>query len=218
VDAAVAVSTSSPPRAERFAGWGGIAFVVLFLAGVILAGDPGTKDGTKIANHFADHRTAILVGMWLAGIGLLSFAAWAWSLRDTFARLGEEGLAAALLAAGVLTAAVEFPVVALFTSLAFMSDQAVDPGVARAIYDTAQVFSYVDWFPLALFLAAFAGAVRRTRLVAAWLGWSAAVLAVLSLGAAPPTFGLDLGVSVVVFVWIILVTVLLRTSPPRRTS
>jgi hypothetical protein len=51
-------------RLTLLAPWSGVAFVALFLAGIIIAGDPGTKDGTKIAAHFADHRTSILLGMY----------------------------------------------------------------------------------------------------------------------------------------------------------
>jgi hypothetical protein len=189
--------------------------VVLFLVGVILAGDPGTSNGAKIAKHFASDRSQILIGMWLAGVGLIAFVLWAWALRETLIRAGEETLGALVLAAGVVTVAVEFAVVALFTSLAFISDKTVDPGLARALYDSAQVFSFVDWFPIALLFAALAVAVRRTRFVASPLGWTAAALAVVSLIAAPPTFGLDVPASLLAFVWIAVVSVLLGARSQR---
>lgn len=115
--------------------------MALFLAGVLIAGDPGTKNGERIANHFADHRTTILIGVYLAGLGLLAFFVWVWSLRTILSRSGEEFLATTVLAAGVLVIAVEFPVIALDTGLAFISDQRVDPGLARALHDLAQVSS-----------------------------------------------------------------------------
>jgi hypothetical protein len=113
---------------------------VLFVAGTLIEGDPGTKNGAKIADHFADHRTAILIGMYLAGLGLLAFFVWVWSLRTILSRAGEEALAAAVLVAGALVIAVEFPVIALETGLAFISNERVDPGLARALHDLAQVF------------------------------------------------------------------------------
>jgi hypothetical protein len=192
-----------------------VAFVVLFLVGVILAGDPGTSNGVKIAEHFASDRSQILIGMWLAGVGLVAFVLWAWALRDTMIRAGEDALGALILAAGVVTVAVEFAVVALLTSLAFISDKTVDPGLARALYDSAQVFSFVDWFPIALLFAALAVAVRRTGFIASPFGWTAAALAVVSLIAAPPTFGLDMAVSLLVFAWIAAVSVLLGARSRR---
>ncbi len=207
MDATAAVSPSRTTRRwEAHAPWAGTAFVALFLAGVLIAGDPGTKNGAKIANHFADHRTTILIGMYLAGLGLLAFFVWVWSRRTILLRTGEEALATTVLVAGVLVIAVEFPVIALDTGLAFISDQRVDPGLARALHDLAQVFSYVDWFPTALLFAALALALRRTRLVASWLGWTAAGIAVLALVAAPPALGLDLPVSLVSFLWIVALT------------
>jgi hypothetical protein len=114
--------------------------------------------------------------------------------------------------------AVEFPVIALDTGLAFISDQRVDPGLARALYDLAQVFSYVDWFPTALLFAALALALRRTRLVAKWLVWTAAAIAVLGLVAAPPALGLDLPVSLISFLWIVVLSVILGIASSRSAK
>jgi hypothetical protein len=203
-------------RWEALAPWAGIAFVALFLVGFLLAGDPGTKDGAKIARHFAQERTRILIGMYLGGLALLALFVWVWSLRGSLLRAGEEALSTAVLVAGVLAIAVEFPVIALNTGLAFISDQRVDPGLARALYDVALVFSYVDWFPVALLFAALALALRRSRLVASWLAWTAAAIGVLGLVAAPPALGLDLPVSVISFLWIVAFTVTLGVSPIER--
>jgi len=219
VDATAGVSPSRTSRRwEAHAPWAGIAFVALFLAGVLTAGDPGTKNGPKIADHFADHRTAILIGMYLAGLGLLAFFVWAWSLRTILSRAGEEALATTVLVAGVLVIAVEFPVIALDTGLAFISDQRVDPGLARALHDLAQVFSYIDWFPTALLFAALALALRRSRLLAPWLGWTAAAIAALALIAAPPALGLDLPVSLLSFLWIAVLSVILGLASSRSTT
>jgi hypothetical protein len=218
VDTAGASSSRTSRRWEAYTPWAGIAFVGLFLAGFLIGGDPGTKDGAKIADHFADQRTTILVGMYLAGLALLAFFVWVWSLRSILLRTGEEALATAVLIAGALMIAVEFPVIALETGLAFISNQPIDPGLARALYDLAQVFSYVDWFPTALLFAALALAVRRTRLVASWLGWTAAAISVLALVAAPPALGLDLPVSLISFLWIVVLSVILGAAGSKSAN
>jgi len=218
VEVAGATVSGTPRRWEALAPWAGIMFVALFLAGFLIAGDPGTKNGAKIADHFADQRTMILVGMYLAGLALLAFFVWAWSLRSVLLRSGEEALATTVLVAGVLVIAVEFPVIALETGLAFISDQRVDPGLARALYDLAQVCSYVDWFPTALLFATLALAVRRTRLVASWLGWAAAAIGLLALVAAPPALGLDLPVSLISFLWIVTLSVILGIAGSRSAT
>ena len=218
MDAAVATSAGTSRRWEAYAPWAGIVFVGLFLIGIVIAGDPGTKHGAKIADHFAAHRTTILVGMYLADLGLVAFFVWVWSLRTSLSHAGEEALAVGVMAAGVLVVAVEFPVIALDTGLAYLSDQHVDPGLARALHDVAQVFSYVDWFPTALLFATLALAVRRTRLVASWLAWTAAAIAVLALIAAPPSLGLDVPVSLISFLWIVVVSITLGLAGSRSPT
>jgi hypothetical protein len=102
--------------------------------------------------------------------------------------------------------------------LAFISDQRVDPGLARALHDLAQVFSYIDWFPTALLFATLALAVWRTRFVASWLGWPAAAIALLALIAAPPSLGLDVPVSLLSFLWIAVVSVMPGLASSRSTT
>jgi len=132
--------------------------VALFLVGVSIGGDPGTKNGGRVPGDRDRH------------------------------------------------------------GLAFISDQRVDPGLARALNDVAQVFSYIDWFPVALLFAALALAVLRTRIIAAWLGWAAAAIAVLALIAAPPTLGLDVPASLISFLWIVVVSTMLGITSSRSVA
>jgi uncharacterized MAPEG superfamily protein len=98
MDATAGVSPAgTSSRWEAHAPWAGVAFVALFLAGVLIAGDPGTKDGAKIADHFATDRTTILIGMYLAGLGVLASFVWVWSLRTALSRPGADSLTTTVL-------------------------------------------------------------------------------------------------------------------------
>ena len=153
-------------RLTQVARFGGLAFVVLAVGGFLAAGDAGLDNGAKIATYFADHRDRLLASYQIVAIGLLAFAVWAWSLMTTLERrdASSRNLAIAVFVSGAIVVAVEFGVVALFMTLALISDQPVDPQIARALANAAQVFSDMDYFPQALFFLALGLAILRTRL------------------------------------------------------
>jgi hypothetical protein len=200
-------------RIHRGARWGAIAFVVLGIGGFFGAGDGGYDDGAKIAAYFAEHRARILLGYHAAAIGMSAFVVWAWWVMKRLEAKGDdERLGVAVLVAAATTAAVELGVIALAMTLALISSRAVDPGLALAFANAYQVFSCIDFFPLALFFLAFGLAALRTRLVSAWLAWTAIVLVPLSLLSAAPSLGLDAPVSLLVFAWLFVVSVSLIRS------
>ena len=196
------------------ARFGGIVFVALAIAGFLVAGDPGLDDGARIARHFAVHRVRILVGFYVAATGLLAFVLWCWWVMNALRRAGDPGdtFGVTVFVAGAMTATVEFSVIALAMTLAVISDQPVDPSLARALVNAAQTFSYVDYFPLALFFLMIGVALLRTRLVGAWVGWFAIVLAPLCLITAVPTLKLDMSVGLLTFAGIVVANIALIRS------
>ena len=208
---------------DRVARFGGIAFVVLALGGFMGAGDAGFDDGVKIAAYVADHRVQILIGTHLAAIGLLFFVMWSWWIMNAIDRVEDQhhNLGLAILVAAAVTAAVEFGVIALYMTLALISNQPVDPQIARALANAYQVFSYVDYFPLAAFFLVVGIAVLRTRIVGAWVGWTAIAFVPLALIAAAPSLGLDWPVGLPAFAWVCAANIALvrskRLSSPVRS-
>jgi hypothetical protein len=192
-------------RLDLVAQFGGIAFIVLTLGGFITADIPDLTDGTKIAAHVAAHRDQILIGNHVAAIGMLFFAIWAWWLMNAIENVEgkHDHLGLAVFIAGVASVAVELPVMALGMTLGLISDRAVDPEIAYALANGSQVFSYVDWFPFAIFFLTVAIAVKRTRIVGAWVAWTAFALVPMSLIAAAPTLGLDTPVALLAYAWVL---------------
>ena len=204
-------------RLEQTARFGGIVFVVLAIVGFLVAGDAGLDDGGKIATYFTDHRVRILIGFYVASIGLLAFVLWCWWIMNALERAGDsrDGLGVAVFVAGAMTATVEFGVIALAMTLAVISTRPVDPSLARMLANAYQAFSYVDFFPLALFFLMLGVAVLRTRIVGAWVGWAVIVLVPVCLIVAFPTLGLDASLGVLTFAGIVVPNVaLIRSKRP----
>ena len=202
---------------EQTARFGGIVFVILAIVGFLVAGDAGLDDGARIATHFTDHRVRILIGFYVASIGLLMFVLWCWWIMNALERAGDtrDGLGVAVFVAGAMTATVEFGVIALAMTLAVISTGPVDPSLARALANAYQAFSYVDFFPLALFFLMLGVAMLRTRIVGAWVGWTAIVLVPVCLIVAFPTLGLDTSLGLLTFAGIVVPNVaLIRSKRP----
>ena len=196
-------------RLDHAARFGGITFVVLAVAGFVTVGDAGLDDGAKIARYFADHGGRILIGFHLAAIGLLAFVLWSWWIMKALQRTSDsrDNLGVGVFVAGAMTAAVEFGVIALAMTLATISNQPVDPLLARALANAYQEFSYVDYFPLALFFLMLGIGVLQTRIVGAWVGWFAIVLAPLCLITAAPSLGLDMSLGLFMLVAVVVINV-----------
>src|SRR5690348_9996461 len=103
---------------EQRAAWGGIAFVVLFLVGIGIAGDAASDDHAATAAYFADHRDTIILGNWLAGLGLMALLLWVWSLKCVLEEHLESKLSLFVLVTGALAVAVEMPVPTLGAGIA----------------------------------------------------------------------------------------------------
>lgn len=189
---------------ERRGLLGGILFVVLFLAGVGAAGETVGDDPAATAAYFASHRTQIMIGNHVAGLGLVVFLAWCWAVMTLVDRAGgrEARLGAAIFVTGALTTAVEYPLIAINIGLAYVSTSAIDAGVAHTLANLAQVFSYVDYFPTAAFFAAIGVAILRTSVISRWFGWSAIVFAIVCLIVAAPSLKLDVPSAILTMLWI----------------
>ncbi len=205
------MSTSRLGQTARFAGF---AFVVLTLGGFIGAGDAGYDDGSKIATYFTDHRDRILIANHVAAIGLLALVIWAWWIMTVLDRRDADSrhLGLAIFVSASILVAVEFGVIALSMTLALIADQPVDPSLARALANGSQDFSYVEYFPQALFLLAFGLAILQTRLTGAWLGWAALALVPISLIGAAPSLGLDAPVALLTSAWFLVASILIIRS------
>ena len=191
------MTTESPPAArarglEQWAGLGGIAYVVLFIVGGILAfggqpdldADPGT-----VEVYFADggHRDRIVYGWILIMLGAFFLLWFLSSLRLTLRRLDPGGVWTNLASiGGVIYAALAIAAVSLSTAIKTMSDDTyqntVYPELIHAADDAGYVMHASGGIGAGAMMIAASIAALRAGAVPTWLGWIGAVAGILALG------------------------------------
>jgi hypothetical protein len=176
----------------RWAALGGVAYVVLFVVGVILffGNEPDTSSApAKIIAFYSDsgHRDRINIGWVVAGLGLFFFLWFVSALRQTIRRLeGDDGFLTALTTiGGVVYAALSLAALAVNTGIKTMSDDTyhhqVFPGLIHAADDAGWLLHASGGAGAAAMIIAASVAGMRARAVPAWAGWLGVVAGILSL-------------------------------------
>jgi hypothetical protein len=216
----------STPASRRgltqWSGLGGIAFLILFVAGGALAFG-GTPDGDAIPSktiaYFGDsgHRDKISFG-WLATI--LAVFAFLWfvaSLRQTLRSIDDDGILTSVITiGGTVYAALALASTALWTAVATMSDDtyrhAVYPGIIHAANDAGYVIHASGGVAIGAMMIASSLAASKGGLIPNWacvIGVIFGVLALLMI------FFLPLFTTAI---WILVVSVLLFRVPNRSAA
>jgi hypothetical protein len=166
---------------ERSSRASGAAFVVLAAAAFIMAGEsPKVSDSPeKIVDYLDSNRNQLIVGALLFAIGFVFFLWFAAAVANHLRERGEGRVAATVLAAGAAFAAVQFVVLALFTTLAFSVAGAGDATLTKALYDLDLGLDNLDGLAAGLFVLAAAVGLMRTASIPAWLAWAGLVVAAL---------------------------------------
>ncbi|MGQ0671086.1 MAG: hypothetical protein ACT4PO_15740 [Actinomycetota bacterium] len=172
-------------RWERIAAGTGIVWVVLTAVGsIIQTNPPGVNDPVgKITSYYVVHRSGILLGEFLIGLGGLFFLWFLGSMWSHFRRAeGEPGrVSAVVFGAGVLTLAVFLVEGSMYTALAYRIAREGDPRIIRAVWDMASVAATFRGYTVAALFAAIAVVVLRTGALPRWIGGTAVVLGLLQI-------------------------------------
>ena len=203
---------------ERWAGLGGVAYVVLFIVGLILAlgGQPDSDSAPGVISaYYADsgHRDRINVGWVLAVLAVFCFLWFLSSLRQTLRRLDGNGFLTTLATiGGAIYAALALAAISIDVAIRTMSDDTfqhtVDPGLIHAAGDLGYVLHSSGAIGAGSMMIAASLAALRAQAVPGWAGWAGVVAGVLALGSIFffPQF--------LIAVWLLVVGVLLfRTTP-----
>jgi hypothetical protein len=160
-------------HAERSAGYAGIAFIVLAIAGALIPGTPPpASSGVATLSAYVDaHRNSLVLGAWL------SFPAGAfflWFLVGLRAYLRQapgqdEGLPTYALAAGIVTAVVTVASTIFQTILGFEGSAALGAQGLTLAYAATALSGAVLFGPLAVFLLASTMSMRRHHSAPRWL-------------------------------------------------
>ena len=185
---------AAPPRSnaglQRWAALAGVAYVVLFLIGVILtysgAVDTSSAPGKVIA-YYSDsgHRDRVNIGWVLGGLGV--FLWFLSALRQAVRRLeADDGFLTGLTTiGGVVYATLTLAALAVETGIRTMSDDTyhhtVYPGLIHAADDVSWVLHASGGAGVGTMIIAASLAALRARAVPAWAGWLGVVVGLLSL-------------------------------------
>ncbi|HEU0194563.1 MAG TPA: hypothetical protein VFQ71_10215 [Gaiellales bacterium] len=189
---------------RSFAGWGGVAFAILFFA-AMLAGNPpgGNYSASEVAGYVAGgHRTAVFASVYLAIAGAIGMVALVSDLRTrlvpgtaarTFAGCGLVGAAA--LAIGWCISTTN-PL-----SMTLGGGKALDPRVMYAFSQAGLVVGFAAG-GIMLGAALLVLAVNSSGELPTWLRWLTGVAGVLGLASPAffPFFALLLW-SLVIGIW-----------------
>ena len=206
---------------EQWAGLGGVAYVVLFVVGILVAeaGTPNSGSApAKIERYYSDsgHRDRIFVGWILVVLGLFFLLWFLASLRQTLRRLDGGGLLTAVsLVGGVVYAALALAAIAVSTALKTMSDDTyrhtVYPGLIHAAEDTAYVLHSTAGIGAGAMMIAASGVALRARVLPAWLAWAGVVAGILALAS------ILFFPQILIALWLIVAGVLLFLAGPSPT-
>lgn len=176
----------------RAAALAGVAYVALFVIGVILVfgGSPDSGSApAKIIAYYSkgSHRTEINLGWAIGGLGIFFFLWFLSSLRATVRRLeGDDGFLTTLTTiGGGIYATLALAALAVDTGIRTMSDDTyhhqVYPGIIHAGDDASWVLHASGGAGAAAMVIAASVAGLRAAAIPRWAGWLGVVVGILSL-------------------------------------
>ncbi len=195
---------------RRWLALGGVVAPVLIVLGFTVVGGSTPDDkasAAKVVSYYRDHKDASMVAALMVAIGAVLLVLFAARLREVL-RGGRSGsdLLPITVFGGFLILATGLLLMAL---VHFALVQAADHRFASPA-QTLNVLDSNDFFVLlggmCLVMLASGIAIVRRPVLPRWLGWTAIVVAVLSLAGPAGFFGLILGT-----VWIFVVAILIFT-------
>jgi hypothetical protein len=215
---------------QRTAAVSGLLFFAVVVASFFTPDTPDADDLTaEIVNSIADDRTAHLVSVYLGGLASLLFLVFVGALWSRLrAAEGDRGPSILVALGGVGTAAIVLVANGVFLALIEAADEGREPAAVRALFELDEVvFLGFGWTSAAFYTGAALSSLA-TRLPR-WLGWVAALLAVVFVVGFLGVFSEDDegGVLGVVFfigfivnvLWILAASiVMLRSSPAAREA
>ena len=210
----------APPRPrtlENWAGLGAVAYVLLFVGGLLLAslGQPDTSDPpAKLISYFSDsgHRDKIYYGWLIVVIGVFFFIWFVAALRQALRRIDPDGLLTNVATVGgTVYAALTLAAISLETAIKTMSDDTfrhqVYPGLVHAADDAGYVMHSVGDVGLGALIVAASLAAWRAARIPAWAGWLGVISGILAV------FSIFFFPQILVALWLLAAGIALFRGP-----
>jgi hypothetical protein len=168
---------------RKLAGWAGIVFVALFVAGIVLSGSSPDLNASAetITQYYQGHHGGILAGEFVINLASVVFLWFLGGLCAMTRKRDEDGLlAAAILASGVATVALGMmsDVAGTIAALLAAQHNLGDPFLTRTMYEL-NAGVHLEFLPLAVLTATLAAAIFRGAVGARWMGWLSLLTSIL---------------------------------------
>jgi hypothetical protein len=213
------VPTTRAPGVLRWAGLGGLAYVVLFIIGLILiaSGLPsGDAPPGKVIAYFQDsgHRDRISLGWILMVVGVFFLFWFVAALREVVRRVAGDGvLTTVATIGGAVYGALTLVAFSLDEAIYTMSDDTyrheVYPGLIHAANDGGYVLHSAGGAAIGAAIVATSLAVLGARVVPPWLGWLSLVAGIVSV------FSIFFFPWFVIALWLVVASVLVTRALSR---
>jgi Domain of unknown function (DUF4386) len=211
------------PGSPRWAALGGVAYVVLFVAGAIVAFS-GTPDldapPAEVIDYYGDsgNRDKLGIGWALIVLGIFCFLWFLSALRQFLRRIDADGLLTTLATVGgAVYAALALAAIGLETAIKTMSDDTyrdrVFPELIHAAGDAGYVMHSSGGIGVGALMIAASLATMRAGLIPRWAGSAGVGAGILALGS------ILFFPQILIALWVIVASVLLfRAAPPAQEA
>ena len=196
----------------RWAGLGGIVYVVAVVIGVLLVKDGPNSDAdpAKVIAWWSDsgHRDRLSIAWLVFMLGLFALLWFVASLRSAVASFDDTGMLAQLaLMGGAIYVALAGAAISLNAAVSTMSDDTykhtVYPELIHAADDAFWVIHAAGFVGMSAMMIAAAVAALRAKVVRPWLGWLGIVVGIISIAG---IVGIP---QILVGIWLIVVSIAL---------
>jgi hypothetical protein len=205
------------PGIERWAGLGGVAYVVLFIVGTLVAfgGSPnGDAAPAEVIAYYRDsgHRDKMGLGWLLIVLGVFFFLWFLSALRQIVRRTDGDGFLTGLVTVGgAVYATTTLVGISLDNAIRTMSDDTfrdqVYPSLIHAAGDAGYVIHASGGIGLGALMVAASLAAMRAALIPAWAGWTGVVFGVIAL------FSVFFFPLFAIVIWLLAASVLVYLAP-----
>ena len=208
---------------ERWAGLGGVVYVVLFIVGAIFAFGAGQPDSDTapdaVSSYYADsgHRDKLYVGWILIVLGVFFFLWFLAALRQVVGRLEGNGLLTSLTTVGgAVYAALTLGAASVNMALKTMSDDTyrhtIYPELIHAASDAAYVLHASGGIGVGAMMIAASLTAAQARAIPAWSGWLGIALGIIAL------FSIFFFPQIAIVLWLLAAGVLLFLGVRREAT
>ena len=208
---------------ERYGALGGILFVILVVASIVIPGSPpSTSDSTaKILKYFRDNKDAIEVAAFVGGLAAVPILWWAGSLWARLRRAeGGQPRLALIAVLGLVLGGAGQVVSGAITATVVLQLSGVSANGTKFFYVLSVGAGSAGSVGLAVLVLATSVLVLRTRVFPGWLGGVGVVDAIAFLVASYRIASTSDAIATVGFVafiiwalWIIVLSVIMFRTP-----